>query len=141
MANRKVVGIDYYGYILYEDDTPAIYSHFIRKVIWEQDDKEFESSALPISAFTPSIFKLQFLSMDDGYSYYFEIPILLEAKLRDTKGRYNFWRERATFENISKYFTPIKLRESSVEIPMLKTETSNEYIERRCKITREKNKC
>ena len=138
MANRKVVGIDYYGYILYEDDTPALYSHFIRKVIWDKDDKAFENSALPISVFTESIFKLKFLSMEDGYSYCFEIPIFIEAKLRDTKGRYNFWRERATFENISKYFTPIKLCEHNTEIPMLKTETINEYIERRSKIARDK---
>lgn len=136
MENKKVVGIDYYGYIVYEDDTPAMYSHFIRKVIWDKDNKDFENQTFPLNTFTPSIFKLQFLNIDDGYNYYFDIPILLEAKLKDTNGRYNFWREKATFENISKYFTPIKIGGHSAEIPMLKTESVDEYLDRRCNIIR-----
>lgn len=134
MENRKVVGIDYYGYILYEDDTPAMYSHFIRKVIWDEDSKDFENSAFPAISFTRFMSKLEFLNMEDGYSYCFEIPILLEAKLRDTNDRNNIWREKRTFENLSKYFTPIKIGEHSVEIPMLKTETFDEYLGRRVKI-------
>lgn len=139
MKTKKVVCIDYYGYIVYEDedDTPAMYSHFIRKVIWDEDSKDFENSAFPASSFAKFVSKLEFLNMEDGYSYCFEIPILLEAKLRDTNGRNNIWRERRTFENLSKYFTPIKLGEHSTEIPMLKTESVNEYLDRRCNIIRD----
>lgn len=78
--------------------------------------------------------------MEDGFDYVFKIPLFLEAKLIDTEDRDNIWKGGWTFNDRAKHFTPIKVGEHNVDIPILKTETSNEYIERRCKITREKNK-
>lgn len=42
MENRKVVGIDYYGYVLYEDDTPAFNSPFIEVINGAKSKEERE---------------------------------------------------------------------------------------------------
>lgn len=144
MENKKVVGIDYYGYILYEDDTPAFNSHYVEVINKFNDNRgdkaDWDLSKFPIETFTKVILTLKYDNMEDGFDYVFDIPMFLEAKLINTDNRDNIYKGWA-FNDKAKHFTPIKVREHNVDIPMLKTETSNEYIKRICKITREKNKC
>lgn len=74
--------------------------------------------------------------MEDGFDYVFDIPMFLEAKLINTDNRDNIY-EGWAFNDKAKHFTPIKVREHNVEIPMLKTETKDEYLSRQCRIAKD----
>lgn len=137
MENRKVVGIDYYGYILYEDDTPVFNSPFTEVISGAKSAKEkelWDKATFPMESFDSVILKIEYKGMEDGFDYVFEIPLFLEAKLMDTEYRDNIWKGGWTFNDRAKHFTPIKVREHNLEIPMLKTETKDEYLKRRCGI-------
>lgn len=140
MANRKVVGIDYYGYILYEDDTPAFNSPFIEVIngAKSKEEKElWDKSRLSIKDFNNVILDIEYNGMEDGFDYVFKIPLFLEAKLMDIEDRDNIWKGGWTFNDRAKHFTPIKVREHNVDIPMLKTETKDEYLSRKCRIAKD----
>ena len=141
MENKKVVGIDYNGYILYEDDTPAFNSHYVEVINKFNDNRgdkaDWDLSKFPIETFTKVILTLKYDSLEDGFDYVFNIPMFLEAKLIDTNNRDNIYKSW-TFNDKAKYFTPIKVGEHNVDIPMLKTETKDEWLSRQIKIKRER---